>query len=141
MQPVFCPRCKHAVWFINPFCYKIINHDANICFVSPEDKGIAALYFQCTVDPCHESLSPCLLITGRTIYLTCKEEVFDPLCLKGRIELDGIDKIIFYGISGPCYLHALEALNGPEHINLDIKGKARREPVGVIFVGIKPFRL
>ncbi len=59
------------------------------------------------------------------------EEALNLLGFEGGFEFRGIDKIIFNGISRPDDFHLFKPLDRPEHADLDIQGKACRNPVGI----------
>ena len=55
--------------------------------------------FQMRIDAGHQPLRSCFLITGGSIDLPCKIEVFDQLGFKGHFELKWREVIIFDGIT------------------------------------------
>jgi len=135
---VFGPRREHAVWLVNPLCNKIIDHNPYVCFISPENKRFFSPDPESGINAGHQALGACLLVAGGSVYLACKIEIFHLLCLKGRVKLCGIDKIVFYGIPRSCYFHIFKAVDASEHTYLDIQGKARCKPVGIVFIGVSP---
>ena len=85
-EAVLRSRSEHPIWLHSPFGNQIVNQHPDIGLVTPKDDRLAALDTSSGVYPRHQSLSPGLLITGRSIDLTGKEQVTTDLCFQGRMD-------------------------------------------------------
>jgi hypothetical protein len=97
-QAVFGPRSKHAVRLGRTFGNQVINQDANVCLIPPENDRRQVLYLASGIDPRHQTLRPRFLITRSAINLARKKKVLANLGLERRIQLGWECEIIFNGV-------------------------------------------
>ena len=89
----------------------------------------------------HYTLSGSLLISGSSINLTGKIEVFYYFGFKSGPQICRIEEIIFDGISRLINNSVLKTLNSMKRIKLDLERERRRETLEIIFIGVSTFRL
>ena len=82
-----------------------------------------------------------LLVAAGSVDLPRMEEVFDDLRLQRRVQLDRVGEIVLDRVAGADDLHLFQAGDRPEHLHLDVVGKAGGNPVRIILRGSKSFRL
>ena len=88
-----------------------------------------------------EPLRAGLLVSGRAVDLAGEEEARQPLDLKRRIELAGVDMVVFDGVAGPQDFAAFEARDRADDLRLDVLGKRGGDAVRVDGRVVEAFRL
>ena len=75
------------------------------------------------IEPGHQPLASRLLITGRTVDLPGEKQAPEAFRLQGRMQLAGIDMVIFDGIARPGDDGFLQPGNGGDESALHLLGK------------------
>ncbi len=92
-QTILRTRGKHPIGFVYSLCYKIIYHDANICFVAFQNKWMILLFgfstarVQRSINPGDNTLTSSFFIAGCSVNLTCRKEPAHPFCLQINTKL------------------------------------------------------
>src|SRR5258708_7814625 len=81
------------------------------------------------IDACHEALASGFLISRRSVYLTCEEEVFQPLCFERMFELGRREIIVFDGITWSEDADIFEASHLAQGCILYFFGERSRESI------------
>ena len=97
-------------------------------------------YLEACVGPGYKPLSCGLFITGCAVDLAGEIETADFLGLKCWAELYGRTVIVFDGVPRADNFGLFQAGNGVDELGLNVKGKAGRQAVYVIFPGVPSFR-
>lgn len=71
---VFGAGGKHAVGFIDAFGDEVIDKDADVSFVSSEDKGCSSVAEDMGIDTGHDTLSGGFFVSGGAIDLSGEEQ-------------------------------------------------------------------
>ena len=99
IEAVLGPRGEHPIRLGGSFGDEIVYHDPNVTFRPAEDQRLFALNSAGSVDSGNNPLAGGFLITGSSIDLTRKEEIFDPLAFQPWVELGGGAAVIFHRIA------------------------------------------
>ena len=140
-KPVLGAGGKHPVWLLGTFIHQIIDEDANIPLGPFDHKGILALNKQSRVDSRNKSLPCRLLVSGRAVYLTGKEEAIDQFGLERKFYLVRGKEIVLDSIPRPQQLYVLKGGDCSKTFQLNLFGQTCRESVDIYRGGIVPFRL
>ena len=139
-QAVFRPAGEHAVRFRDAAGGQVIDQYADIGLVAARAPGFMLPDPQGRVDPGYQSLAGCLFIAGRAVYLAGKKQSGDEPGFQPRVQVTGVEIIVFYGIPRPGDMSLLEPLDRPHQVLLHVIGQAGGYAVGIDFRRGQPFR-
>ena len=140
-RTVLCPRCKHSIRFIDTLCDEIVNKNSDVRLVSLQDERILSGNLKMGIHTCNQTLGCRLLISGRSVDLTCKIKVLDVLQFKRRLELSRIEIVIFDSICRTENLCIFKTLDIMQSFHLDVQWKGRREALKIILIRSPTLRL
>src|SRR5439155_2366760 len=120
---------------------EVIDQNADVGTASGEYERLASEALQASIGSCHKPLSSSLFVPRGAIYLACKVEVFNPLCLQGWVELNGRTVVVFDRVSWPDYLRVLQTADSVDELRLDFKWKTGGDPIHVDLLRVTAFRL
>src|SRR4051794_31845697 len=94
-----------------------------------------------SIDACHQALASCFFVACCTVYLACKEKIFDKLGFQTEFQLCRREIVILYGVSRSEHLAGLETRNQFERLMLNLLRQRRRKTIHINFNGTETFRL
>ena len=141
LEPKFRPAGKHAVWLGHAFAHQIVNQHTQVGLVAARQPRVAARHLQCGIGASKQPLRRCFLVARRAVDLPGKEQSADSPCLQIRLQLAGIEVVVFDGVPRPQNVRTLQAHHRPHGSQLHIEGQRRRDTVRINLVRIQPFRL
>ena len=92
------------------------------------------------IDAGHDALAGGFFIPAGSVDLASKVEAFHALHAQAAIELGGVDRVVFDGISGAQHLGIFEAGDGTHDLPLHFHRQRGRHAVDVDLVRIQAFR-
>ncbi len=93
------------------------------------------------IDTGHQPLGGRFFIAGRSIDLPGEIQVSDQLRLQRRLELRGIEIVVFDGVCRTENADLLKPFDGPEGRKLRLQRQRRGKALQIILKGIPAFRL
>ena len=141
LQSVLGAAGKHAVGLGDSAGDEVVDQNAKVGLVTARAPPVFANCEPGCIDASKYSLRGSLLVAGRTVDLPGEEKPVYRFGFKRALKGPGIEKIVFDGVARTHKVRTLEPLDGTHHGNLDVKGQAGGNTVGVDFVRFQTFRL
>ena len=88
-QPVFCPRREQAIWLAQILTNKVIDHDADVGLIAPENERRLAVVCRAALIPAIKPLGGSFLVAGRSVDLAGEEQAGDRLGFESQARLVG----------------------------------------------------
>ena len=140
-QPMLGPAGEHAIGLAGGLGDQIVQHDPQVGAVPPQSKRVPATRQPGRVQARHEALPGGLLVAGRAVDLTRREETLDRLGHAGGVDLVRPDHVVLDRVAeaeDPGLLAAGHQVHQPL---LHIDGKRGADAVGVDLVRMERLRL
>ena len=117
---VFCARGEHAVRFVDPLGYKVVDKHTDIGRVSREHHRLQSSYSASGIDSCNEPLTGGFLIAGSAVYLTGEIETGNELAFERMAQLRRVEKVILDSITGAEDVGVGKCRNSCERLDLNV---------------------
>jgi len=95
---VFGAAGKHAVRFFGSQRGKVVYQYADVRFGAAQYQRRPALQFHRRVDPGHQALGSCFLVTGTAVGLPCREKAAQALGFQIGVEVKRIEVVVLHRI-------------------------------------------
>ena len=132
-QPEFRAAGEHAVWFVRSLGNQVVNHDAYISLVPPENQRGFSKDFQGGVRSRDQALGGGFFITGSPVDLSGKIQVLYELGFQSGVKLGGWAEVVFHRIPRAYQLGIFQTGNSADKFALSGVGQGSGHAVEVEF--------
>eukprot|EP00047_Mylnosiga_fluctuans_P005975 m.243985 g.243985 ORF g.243985 m.243985 type:complete len:404 (-) comp14367_c0_seq1:912-2123(-) len=141
VQTVLCAAGEHAVRLRSAVCDQVVHQNTKIRIRAIEHDGRASCNFAARIEASNDALRGRLLVTGGAVDLSRHEQPGQAPCLEGRMQLARVDVVVLHAVAWLEHRDVLEALDGPQQVQLALLGQRRRDAVGVHDMRVEALRL
>ncbi len=141
LQPELGPAGEHAIRLGDALGDQVVHQHAQVGLVPTGRPGGLVARLQRSIQTCEQTLCGRLLVSGRPVDLTGKEQASDRLGLEAGLQRTRVKVVVFDRVARSQDVRVLEAKHRVNGGQLNVKGQRGRDAVRIELVCGQPFRL